>query len=142
LIPPLIGFFSKQLVLSSSIANGNYFMSIVAILVSVISASYYLKIIRVLHTDLEESILPETTLPLSLSSEFNDSLLPLINTVPLRTTTPLIEPNKTPYKEYLILSNIHSLLISVLTLTILCYVLNPSILLNSTQLLSLSLYST
>lgn len=45
----LIGFFSKQFVLYSAVLNGYYFISIVAILVSVISASYYLKIIRLLH---------------------------------------------------------------------------------------------
>jgi NADH-ubiquinone oxidoreductase chain 2 len=50
-IPPLIGFFSKQFVLSSAIQSGYYFMAVIAILVSVISASYYLKIIRVLHTE-------------------------------------------------------------------------------------------
>src|SRR5436305_1383422 len=48
-IPPLIGFFSKQFVLYSAIQGGYYFISIIAILVSVISASYYLKIIRILH---------------------------------------------------------------------------------------------
>jgi len=53
-IPPLIGFFSKQFVLSSAIQNGYYFMAIIAILVSVISASYYLKIVRVLHTELDD----------------------------------------------------------------------------------------
>lgn len=48
-IPPLIGFFAKQMVLYSSTHAGYYFMSIVAILVSVISASYYLKIIQVMY---------------------------------------------------------------------------------------------
>jgi NADH-ubiquinone oxidoreductase chain 2 len=48
-IPPLIGFFSKQFVLYSAVQSGYFFISIVAIIVSVISASYYLKIIRVLH---------------------------------------------------------------------------------------------
>jgi NADH-ubiquinone oxidoreductase chain 2 len=52
-IPPLIGFFSKQFVLYSAIQSGYYFMAIIAILVSVISASYYLKIIRLLHTEVE-----------------------------------------------------------------------------------------
>jgi NADH-ubiquinone oxidoreductase chain 2 len=55
-IPPLIGFFSKQFVLYSAIQSGYYFMAIIAILVSVISASYYLKIIRLLHTEVEEVI--------------------------------------------------------------------------------------
>ena len=49
-IPPLIGFFSKQFVLYSAIQNGYYFMSIIAIIVSIISASYYLKIIKILFT--------------------------------------------------------------------------------------------
>lgn len=50
-IPPLIGFFAKQMVLYSSTHGGYYFLSIVAILVSVISASYYLKIIKVMYFD-------------------------------------------------------------------------------------------
>jgi len=54
-IPPLIGFFSKQFVLYSAVQNGYFFISIVAILVSVISASYYLKIVRVLHDTSENS---------------------------------------------------------------------------------------
>ena len=51
-VPPLIGFFSKQFVLYSSLQEGYYFISIVAILVSVISASYYLKIIKLLFTQM------------------------------------------------------------------------------------------
>ena len=51
MIPPFIGFFSKQMVLYSAIQNGYYFMSIVGIIVSVISGSYYLKIVRILFTD-------------------------------------------------------------------------------------------
>jgi NADH-ubiquinone oxidoreductase chain 2 len=45
-IPPLIGFFGKQMILSSAIDSGYYFMSLVAILTSVISAVYYLVIIK------------------------------------------------------------------------------------------------
>ena len=58
-IPPLIGFFSKQFVLFSSIENGYNFLSIVAILVSVISASYYLRIIKITFFEKKrESFLP------------------------------------------------------------------------------------
>ncbi len=39
------------------------------------------------------------------------------------------------------LSNVHSYLISVLTLSILLFIFKPSLLLNSTQLLSLSLFN-
>jgi NADH-ubiquinone oxidoreductase chain 2 len=49
-IPPLIGFFSKQLVLYSALQNGYYFISVLAIIVSVISCSYYLQIIKILLT--------------------------------------------------------------------------------------------
>jgi NADH-ubiquinone oxidoreductase chain 2 len=107
--PPLLGFFSKQFVLYSAIESGYYFMAISGILVSIISASYYLRIIRILHTE---------------GIELNESL----NN----------ETNTTVASE--VISNIHSLLISSLTLLILFFVLNPSILLKSTQLLSLSLY--
>lgn len=48
-IPPLMGFFAKQMVLYSAVHAGYYFMSLVAIIVSVISASYYLRIVRVLY---------------------------------------------------------------------------------------------
>jgi len=108
--PPLLGFFSKQFVLYSAIESGYYFMAISGILVSIISASYYLRIIRILHTE----------------TELNNSLKAVAHN----------ETNTTVG-----ISNIHSLLISSLTLLILFFVLRPSILLKSTQLLSLTLYS-
>src|SRR6201992_3019294 len=106
--PPFLGFFSKQFVLYSAIESGYYFMSIAGILVSIISASYYLKIIRILHT--ENSI---------ISNKFNN------------------EDSKNTKVE---ISNTHSLIISILTLLILFFILKPSILLKSTQLLSLSIF--
>jgi NADH-ubiquinone oxidoreductase chain 2 len=45
-IPPLIGFFAKQMVLSAAIDSGYIFLTLVAILTSVISAVYYLNIIK------------------------------------------------------------------------------------------------
>lgn len=45
-IPPLIGFFAKQMVLSAAIDNGYIFMTLIAILTSVIGAVYYLGIIK------------------------------------------------------------------------------------------------
>ena len=115
-IPPLLGFFSKQFVLYSAIQSGYYFMSIVCIIVSVISASYYLKIIKVLHSE-------------------NSNILSFGSAGTQTHQTEKVEAN-----ENTILSNLHSFLISTLTLSILLFVLKPSILLNSTQLLSLSLF--
>lgn len=54
-IPPLLGFFAKQQILLASTGNGNYFISIVAILTSVISAFYYIRIIRILHSESSNS---------------------------------------------------------------------------------------
>lgn len=45
-IPPLIGFFGKQMILSAALDNGYVFMALVAIITSVISAAYYLNLIK------------------------------------------------------------------------------------------------
>lgn len=45
-IPPLIGFFGKQMVLSAALDQGFIFLVLVAILTSVISAVYYLTLIK------------------------------------------------------------------------------------------------
>jgi NADH-ubiquinone oxidoreductase chain 2 len=53
-VPPLVGFFGKQMVLSSALDNGYIFMCLIAILTSVISAVYYLYIIK--HLFFEKSV--------------------------------------------------------------------------------------
>lgn len=45
-IPPLMGFFAKQMVLSAALDNGYIFLSLIAIITSVIGAVYYLTIIK------------------------------------------------------------------------------------------------
>nr|YP_010546994.1 NADH dehydrogenase subunit 2 [Samsoniella hepiali]UYI31662.1 NADH dehydrogenase subunit 2 [Samsoniella hepiali] len=45
-IPPLVGFFGKQMVLSAALDQGLYFITLIAILTSVISGIYYLTIIK------------------------------------------------------------------------------------------------
>jgi NADH-ubiquinone oxidoreductase chain 2 len=50
-IPPLIGFFAKQMVLSAALDSGYVFIALVAILTSVISAVYYLNIIKQIFFD-------------------------------------------------------------------------------------------
>jgi len=50
-IPPLIGFFAKQMVLSAALDSGYVFLTLVAILTSVISAVYYLNIIKQVFFD-------------------------------------------------------------------------------------------
>ena len=53
-IPPLIGFFAKQMVLSAALDNGYVFLALIAILTSVISAVYYLNIIKQVFFDKTE----------------------------------------------------------------------------------------
>jgi NADH-ubiquinone oxidoreductase chain 2 len=113
-IPPLIGFFSKQFILYSAIQNGYYFMSIIAIIVSIISASYYLKLIKILFTEEENT------------SKYSDKELKLINNL--------------NSKSEIEISSTNSFIISTLTLSILLFILKPSILLNSTTILSLFLF--
>ncbi|BDI12862.1 NADH dehydrogenase subunit 2 (mitochondrion) [Phanerochaete sordida] len=127
-IPPLMGFFGKQFVLYSAIQSGYYFMSIVGIIVSVISASYYLKIIKVLHSSKVEE---ETN---SKKSGICDSFNHSIASLEQLATEGQSQSAATK------ITNFHSFLISGLTLSILIFILKPSILLNSTQLLSLSLF--
>ena len=45
-VPPLVGFFGKQMVLSAALDKGLIFLSLVAILTSVIGGVYYLGIIK------------------------------------------------------------------------------------------------
>src|SRR6266700_1606459 len=118
-IPPLIGFFSKQFVLYAALQNGFYLTSILAIIVSVISASYYLKIVKLLISanENETNTEGESTELLGLGLEKEN-------------------------KEVIVLTNVHSFIISTLTLILLLFFIKPSLILNSTQLLSLSLFYT
>ena len=50
-IPPFIGFFGKFYVFVAAIESGLYLLSILGVLASVISAYYYLRIIKVIYFD-------------------------------------------------------------------------------------------
>jgi NADH-ubiquinone oxidoreductase chain 2 len=154
-IPPLIGFFSKQFVLYSALQNGYYFISLIAIIVSVISASYYLKIIKVLHT-FEDNVFEakKAIKPLAKVESFHTTTanfcsqnLYLRYKSKGKSKSEVVEPKVDNNLDPIIftqsnntLTNTHSFLISSLTLIILLFFIKPSIILNSTQLLSLSLF--
>jgi NADH-ubiquinone oxidoreductase chain 2 len=53
-IPPLLGFFAKQMVLSAALDKGLIFLSLVAILTSVIGGMYYLGIVKEMFFSLPE----------------------------------------------------------------------------------------
>jgi NADH-ubiquinone oxidoreductase chain 2 len=120
-IPPLIGFFSKQFVLYAALQNGFYLTSILAIIVSVISASYYLKIVKLL-----------------ISESYGEN-----ETNTASPTFAFAKAKEDSYSSGVIgLTNVHSFIISTLTLILLLFFIKPSLILNSTQLLSLSLFYT
>jgi NADH-ubiquinone oxidoreductase chain 2 len=50
-LPPLVGFFGKQMVLTTALDSGNTLLVIIAILTSVIGAVYYLNIIKTIYFD-------------------------------------------------------------------------------------------
>ena len=102
-VPPLLGFFGKQIVLQASLYSGYYWIALVGIVTSVISAYYYLKIVRTLFFESNNS------------SSDNENIV--------------------------IINPIHSFIISLLTITLLVYILNPSLVLNSMHLLGLSLFN-
>jgi NADH-ubiquinone oxidoreductase chain 2 len=53
-VPPLLGFFGKQMVLSAALDKGLIFLSLVAILTSVIGGVYYLGIVKEMFFSLPE----------------------------------------------------------------------------------------
>jgi NADH-ubiquinone oxidoreductase chain 2 len=50
-VPPLIGFFGKQMILSAALDNGYVFITLIAIITSVISAVYYLVLVKSIFFD-------------------------------------------------------------------------------------------
>ena len=50
-IPPLAGFFAKFYVFMSVIQSEMYFLAIIGLITSVISAFYYLRIIKIIYFD-------------------------------------------------------------------------------------------
>jgi NADH-ubiquinone oxidoreductase chain 2 len=50
-IPPLMGFFAKQMVFSSALQEGFIFLTLIGVLTSVISAVYYLYIVKTMFFD-------------------------------------------------------------------------------------------
>jgi NADH-ubiquinone oxidoreductase chain 2 len=110
-IPPLIGFFAKQMVLSAALDNGYIFLTLVAILTSVISAVYYLNIVRQIFFDESEyKVNPEL-----LNIDIHASI-----------TRKDVLVNKLIFNyDNIILSSYLTISISILTLVILLFILMP-----------------
>ena len=129
-IPPLIGFFAKQMVLSAALDSGYVFLALVAILTSVVSAVYYLNIVKQVFFD-----------KLSykkLSFKEEDEWESVVN----------IKKNNEIHKETLfsinnvILSSYLSITISILTLIIILFMFVAEESLNMANILSLILFTS
>lgn len=68
-VPPLIGFFPKLLILQHVVSNGNIILMVCAVLTTVISLFYYLKVIKVMYIDMP------TKQPVVQSTNINMRLL-------------------------------------------------------------------
>ena len=123
-IPPLVGFFGKQMVLYAATHNGNFFLAFVAILVSVVSAAYYLRIIKVIHFD-------PVPAPSALS---------LIKTTEISSDLNVTETNNFLEGSSEELSTSSSLVIATITLLLIFFIINPTPLLNSVHLITLNLF--
>ena len=53
-IPPFAGFFAKFYIFVSAIETGFYYIAILGVIFSVISAFYYLKIIKIMYMDVHD----------------------------------------------------------------------------------------
>ena len=120
-IPPLIGFFAKQMVLTSVSYNYSY-ISIVAIITSVISASYYLKIVQLMF----------------FNKTSDEGSMPFTSIENNKSTSNKIETSSE--SEASTITTMHSTVISVISLVIVMYMFDSSILLNISHLVSLSLF--
>jgi NADH-ubiquinone oxidoreductase chain 2 len=126
-IPPLIGFFAKQMVLSAALDSGYVFLSLVAILTSVISAVYYLNIIKQIFFDKSEYKVN----PVLGNSDLHGSIVK--NNVLI---------NKLTFKiENIVLSSSLTITISILTLTILLFIFIPQEWLSMANILALILFN-
>lgn len=114
-IPPCIGFFGKYLILLSAINDGRFsFMILIAIITSVISAVYYLKVIKTLHfyelpaNDFKEENLKNKLIASSFSNSIDSLNLVYVNTFT----------------------------IAILSLAIIFFIFNPTPILNFIHLIS------
>jgi NADH-ubiquinone oxidoreductase chain 2 len=127
-IPPLIGFFAKQMVLSAALDNGYVFLTLVAILTSVISAVYYLNIVKEIFFDKPEY-----------------KVNPCISDVDMFATITknngLVKKLSFKY-DSIILSSHLTITISILTLVMLLFILMPQESLSMSNILALILFNS
>lgn len=119
-IPPMIGFFAKQMILSAALDNGYVFMSLVAIITSVIGAGYYLNLIKNMFF-YKSNYQKNTTIEnIPLSAHILD------NNQHKKRIDDTNKPSKISFKpENITLSSSMSSIISIITLLIALFIFMP-----------------
>jgi NADH-ubiquinone oxidoreductase chain 2 len=115
-IPPFIGFFAKQMILAAAIQNGFIFLALIGVITSVISAVYYLNIVKIMFFDdhLYKNEFKKLIYPESI---YNKTIFNKI----YKNNFNIVSFNKNDY----ILSNTLSITISIITLVILLFMFMP-----------------
>ena len=103
-LPPLVGFFAKQMVLTTALDNHKTILVLTAVFTSVIGAVYYLNVIKTIYFDKSDYIKSYLYVDISLS-------------------------------------NVFSITLSILNLTILMFILIPDEILNLCNILSIISFS-
>ena len=129
-IPPLVGFFAKQMVLSAALDSGYVFITIVAILTSVISAVYYLAVIKQIFFEEKEYMLN----PIIKNLKF-------IGIVKYLYKKPL-DKKITFTVHNIVLSNYLTITISNLTLLLVLFVFTPQETISMANILALLLFNS
>ena len=73
-LPPLAGFFAKQMILTAALDNNKTVLVLIGVLTSVIGAVYYLTIIKTIYFDKSDYIRSGTYVEFSLSNIFSITL--------------------------------------------------------------------
>jgi NADH-ubiquinone oxidoreductase chain 2 len=124
-IPPLMGFFAKQMVFSAALQEGFVFLTLVGVFTSVISAVYYLFIVKTMFFDGHSY---------SYLNILKDLKIPAL----------VLKNNKVVNKVYFdskfALSSSLSITISILTLVILLFMFMPNEWLHMSNLLAIVLF--
>jgi len=87
-LPPLVGFFGKQMVLTAALDNHKTVLVIIAILTSVIGAVYYLNVIKTIYFDNTEYEKSYVFVNTSLSNVFSITLSFMLLVLSLFILTP------------------------------------------------------
>ena len=82
-VPPFIGFYSKLFILQQVVSEGYVILAVIAVIFAVISAYYYLQIIKMMYFDeVDKEIVVSAPLDLKVVLSINGALILIIGLMP------------------------------------------------------------